>query len=244
MFWFAPLFVTPIYYLMIVYVLAAVLPAIFLMRYVYKQDRIEREPPYLLRNLAWKGVQAALVSIVLEMLGEAILNRLVAPDNPRYVWLLAFLVVAVVEEGTKFFFLYRRTWNDPNFNYRYDAIVYAVFVSLGFAAFENVKYVFGYGLSVALSRAILAIPGHMGFAVFMGIFYGRAKLRADWGDSVGSKFNLALGYLAAVLLHGIYDTCCMVGTSQSTLVFVLFVIAMYLAVFFLIRHESRTDAPV
>ena len=78
----------------------------------------------------------------------------------------------------------------------------------------------------------------------MGIFYGRAKLRSDWGDSFGCKLNLVLGYLAAVLLHGIYDTCCMVGTSQSMLIFVVFVIAMYLSVFFLIRHESRTDAPV
>lgn len=64
--------------------------------------------------------------------------------------LLAFLVVAVVEEGTKFFFLHQKTWHSPYFNYRYDAIVYAVFVSLGFAAFENVKYIFNYGLSVAL----------------------------------------------------------------------------------------------
>ena len=244
MIFFAPLFAVPIYSLMAIYVLAAVLPAFFLMRYVYRQDRIEREPAYLLGNLVWRGVLAALVSIVLEMLGRSILNALVSPDNPLYVMLLAFLVVAAVEEGTKFFFLYRRTWRDPNFNFRYDAILYAVFVSLGFAAFENIKYVFNYGLSVALMRAILAVPGHMGFAVFMGIFYGRAKLRADWGDPLGCKLNLILGYLAAVLLHGVYDACCMTGTSRSTAVFVIFVVAMYLAVFLLIRHESRTDAPV
>lgn len=244
MFFFAPFFVAPIYELMIVYVLAAVLPAIFLMRYVYRQDQIEREPLSLLGNLAWRGVLAALASIVLEMLGQSILNSMVAPDNPKYVVLLAFLVVAVVEEGTKFFFLYRRTWREPNFNYRYDAIVYAVFVSLGFAAFENVKYVFNYGLSVALTRAILAIPGHMSFAVFMGVFYGRAKLCDDSGDRSGCRWNLALGYLAAVLLHGIYDTCCMSGTYGSTAVFVLFILAMYAAVFLLIRHESKTDAPV
>ena len=52
MFFFAPLFAVPFYSLMIIYVLAAVLPAILLMRYVYRQDRIEREPAYLLGNLA------------------------------------------------------------------------------------------------------------------------------------------------------------------------------------------------
>lgn len=243
MFFFAPLIAVPVLYL-VIYVLAAVVPAVVLMRYVYRQDRVEREPPRLLGGLALRGVYAALAAIVLETLGQSVLNALVSRDNPRHVVLTAFLVVAVVEEGTKFFFLYRRTWRDPNFNYRFDAIVYAVFVSLGFAAFENVKYVFSYGLSVALPRAILAIPGHMGFAVFMGWFYGRAKLRSDLGDGLGARVNLALGYLAAVFLHGMYDTCCMTGTARSTLVFAAVVAVLYLAVFRLIRREARNDTPV
>ena len=229
---------------MIIYILAAIIPAILLMQYVYKQDRVEKEPPGLLASLAFRGVLAALVSIILELLGESILNALVAPDNPKHIILLAFLVVAAVEEGSKFFFLYRRTWHDPNFNFRYDAIVYAVFVSLGFAAFENVKYVFNYGLSVALPRAILAIPGHTGFAVFMGVFYGRAKLCSNYGNRFGCILNLILGCLAAVVLYGVYDTCCMSGTTQSTLVLVVFVLVMYLAVYLLIKHESKTDAPI
>ena len=244
MFFFAPLFAMPFYTLMILYVLAAVLPAIFLMRYVYRQDHIEKEPRYLLASLVLRGVAAALAAIVLEILAKALLDAWVAPTNPKYTILLAFLGVAAVEEGTKFFFLYRRTWRDPNFNFRYDAILYAVFVSLGFAAFENVKYIFNFGLSIALSRAILAVPGHMGFAVFMGIFYGRAKLRFDCGDRNGCRGNLVLSYLAPVLLHGVYDSCCMSGTTQSTLIFILFVIVMYISVFALIKHESRTDTPV
>lgn len=243
MFFFAPL-IAPVYSLLIIYVLAAVIPAAILMRYIYKKDRIEREPPWLLGSLVLLGVAAALVAIVLEILGQSILDSLVSVNNPKYILLLAFLVVAAVKEGTKFFFLYRRTWRDPNFNYRFDAIVYAVFVSLGFAAFENIKYVFNYGLSVALPRALLAIPGHMGFAVFMGFFYARAKLCFTFGDRSGCKLNLILGYLAAVFLHGVYDTCCMTGTTRSTLIFVVFVLAMYLAVYFLIKHEAKTDAPV
>ena len=244
MFYFPLFWVSPVFYLMAIYVLAAVLPAVFLMRYVYKQDKIEREPIPLLVGLIGMGIWAALAAIVLEMLGQSVLNALVDPENPIYVYLMAFLVVAAVEEGTKFFFLYRRTWRDPNFNYRFDAILYAVFVSLGFAAFENVKYVFSYGLSVALPRAILAVPGHMGFAVFMGIFYGRAKRCADWGRRLGCKGNLALSFLFPVALHGVYDSCCMMGTNRSTLVFVIFVAVMYLLVYWLIRRESRTDAPV
>lgn len=244
MFFFAPVMPDLIFSVLAVYVLAAVLPAIFLMRYVYRQDQIEPEPVGLLASLVWKGVLAALAAIVLEFIGQTVLQGLVSEDNPNYVYYLAFLVVAAVEEGTKLFFLYRRTWKEPDFNYRFDAIVYAVFVSLGFAAFENVKYVLSYGLSVALPRAILAVPGHMGFAVFMGIFYGRAKRCADWGNRFGCKINLILSYLFPVALHGVYDSCCMTGTNRSTLVFVIFVLVMYLLVFRLIRHESRTDTPI
>lgn len=228
----------------IIYLLAAVLPAIILLVYIYNQDTVDKEPPNLLFSLIWMGVLAALLSIVLESVGTAILDSLVSTDNPVYVIFLAFLVVAVVEEGTKFFLLNRRTWRDPNFNYRFDAIVYAVFVSLGFAAFENIGYVFGYGITVAPTRALLAIPGHMSFAVFMGYFYGRAKLYADNGDQEKARLNKWVGYLSAVFLHGFYDSCAMIGTAGSTIVFVVFIILMYIAVFRMIKSESRTDAPV
>ena len=119
-----------------------------------------------------------------------------------------------------------------------------MFVSLGFAAYENIQYVMSYGLSVALPRALLAVPGHMGFAVFMGVFYGRAKLRFDLGDKPGCKANLRAGYLIAVFLHGLYDACAMSGTALATVAFVVFVVVMYLVVFRLIRRESLQDTPV
>ena len=121
------------------YTLAAVLPAAVLLIYVYQHDRVEREPTGLLLSLLWKGVLAALCSIVLETIGQVVLGWLVTPGTLLHTVLTAFLVVAAVEEGTKFFFLKQRTWYDYNFNYRFDAIVYAVFVSLGFAAFENIN---------------------------------------------------------------------------------------------------------
>ena len=228
----------------VIYILAAILPALILLVYIYNQDTVEKEPPQLLFRLLLMGVVAGLLSIVLEEIGTVVLNSLVSQENPAYVIFLAFLVVAVVEEGTKFFLLNRTTWRNPNFNYRFDAIVYAVFVSLGFAAFENIGYVFGYGLTVAPSRALLAIPGHMSFAVFMGYFYGRAKLDSTYGDEEKARLNKWLGYLSAVFLHGFYDSCAMIGSAAATIVFVVFIIAMYIVVYRLIKSESRTDAPV
>ena len=237
-------FIMPMLPILAVYILAAVLPAIILLRYIYKHDTVEKEPPGLLLLLLFMGVLAALCATVLEAVFQTVLDLLVDPGSPAYTTLLAFLVVAVVEEGTKFWLLKLRTWYHPAFNYRFDGIVYAVFVSLGFAAYENITYVLHYGLSVALPRALLAVPGHAAFAVVMGAFYGRAKLRDGWGDLVGARRDLWTGYLCAVFLHGFCDTCAMIGTGTSTVVFLVFVALMFLGIFRLVKKESATDAPV
>lgn len=224
--------------------LAALLPAFFLLRFIYRQDQVEKEPPRLLIQLFGLGAVSALCALVLELIANRLLDILVDPSDPKYVYLLAFLVIAAVEEGAKLFFLYNRTWEERHFNYRFDGIVYAVFVSLGFAALENALYILGHGLSVALPRAILAVPGHMGFGVFMGYFYSRARLRKHRRRKRGVRVNLTLGYLSAVFLHGFYDACALKGTTMATALFVAFVVGMYQIVYHLIRREAETDVPV
>ncbi len=242
MYFFMPF--TPYLRVIVIYVLAAIVPAVFLMRYIYNRDTVEREPGSLLRSLALQGVFAALAAIVLESIGETVLDLAIPQDSPAYTVVLAFLVVACAEEGAKLFFLRRRTWNDPSFSHLFDGVVYSAFVSLGFAAFENVKYVFSYGLGVAVPRALLAIPGHLGFSVFMGVFYGRARLCANRGDAAGAGRNMRLAFLSAVFLHGFYDACAMIGTGLASLLFYVFVAVMYVVVYRTIRRESREDRPV
>ncbi len=228
----------------LIYVLAAVLPAFFLLRYVYRHDTVEKEPFPLLLSLLCMGCLAALCAAVFETLAERLLAALVSPSGPVYTVLLAFLVVAVAEEGAKLLFLKLRTWRHPAFNYRFDGVVYAVFVSLGFAALENIQYVVNYGLSVALPRALLAIPGHMSFAVFLGVYYGRARLLENRGDRTGARRRLRTGWLFAVFLHGFYDACAMIGTTLSSAVFLVFVILLFFAAFRTLKRESATDAPI
>lgn len=235
--------IQPAMWVLAIHVLAAVIPAVVLLRYVYRHDTVEKEPPMLLLSLLLMGIAAALASGILERIAQTVLDILVTPGSPIYSILLAFFVVAVVEEGTKFLLLKWRSWEHPAFNYRFDGIVYAVFVSLGFAAYENILYVFHYGLSVALPRALLAIPGHMSFAVAMGIFYGRAKYCWARGNDTGARWNLTVGYVIAVFLHGFYDACAMIGTGLATLLFVVFVAAMFFCVYRTLKRESVRDMP-
>lgn len=223
-----------------IYIAAAIIPAVVLMKYVYKMDKIEKEPGYMLRKVILGGVLAAFASMVLETVGDGLLGIVISPEDPFFQVASAYLVVAVVEEGTKLYFMKRVTWKDYNFDYVFDGIVYSVFASLGFAALENVMYVFSYGLSVAIPRAILSIPGHMCFAVFMGSYYGHAKYKERQGDGAAAKINIWLGYIAAVILHGFYD-CCLMCEDGNILVFIVFVILMYIAAHKLVVTGSKND---
>ena len=231
-------------YIIGIYILAALLPAMILLLYVYRHDTVEKEPPFLLLTLLVLGVLSAVCASVLEGIFQRILAWLVEPGTVFYVILFAFLVVAMVEEGMKFFFLKLRTWNHPAFNYRFDGIIYAVFVSLGFAGFENILYVLQYGLSVALPRALLAVPGHLSFAVFMGIFYGRAKVCENQGRERRARSRLWMAYIWPVFLHGFYDACAMIGGRTATVVFLVFVAWMFLFVWHGLKKKSAADAPV
>lgn len=229
-----------------IYLAAALIPPIFLLRFIYKQDKIEKEPIGLLLLLLVGGLISTFFASILEELGQKLLLNVLSlsPYSVIYHVLFAFLVVALAEEGCKLIFLYLFSWKRKAFNFVFDAVVYAVFVSLGFAALENVLYVFQGGLSVAASRAVLSIPGHLGFSIFMGVFYGRAKLCEVYGNRAGKKKNLWLALLYSVLVHGFYDACLMVGGTIPTIIFLVFVVVMYIYVFRLIKSAAFFDRPL
>ena len=83
-----------------VYLFAAVLPAVFLLTYIYREDTIEKEPAPLLWGLLLMGVLAALVSIVIEELIDGYLVTILDNKSAAYSIVSAFLGVAAVEEGT------------------------------------------------------------------------------------------------------------------------------------------------
>lgn len=141
------------------YIFAAILPAVIIMVYLYNKDPVEKEPLKLLLSLIGLGVASSLIAMVLEIILEPLLTFIVQDDSPYFTTILSFTVIAFSEEGAKLLMLRIRTWEDPNFNYRFDSIVYAAYVSLGFAAFENILYVFQYGIGIAPLRAVFSIQG-------------------------------------------------------------------------------------
>ena len=136
----------------------ALLPAVVLVVYIYRKDRTDKEPPALLAKLLGYGALSCLPAIVVELILSAVIERLNVRNVYLGYFLEAFVVAGLTEETCKFLFL-RTTWRSPAFDYQFDAIVYAVMVALGFAAFENVKYVYSYGFATGLVRAVTAAAG-------------------------------------------------------------------------------------
>ena len=220
---------------------AAVIPAVLLLIYVYKADRLEKESPRLLWRLVVAGVLSALIAMVLEKVFSLLLNLTVPETSAAYNVILYFVIVAFSEEGAKYFMLWRRTWKSPEFNCQYDGIIYSVFVSLGFAIWENISYVLMFGFTTAIVRAVTAIPGHACFGVFMGIFYSIARKYMNNGDKSVSMLFKVLAVVVPALLHGTYDYIATTENTGNSWYFIVFVAILFITSFFLVRKMSKDD---
>ena len=87
----------------------------------------------------------------------------------------AFVVAGFTEELMKYLAFYFFFWQERNFNEKFDGIIYAVYISLGFAAVENILYVFSGGMGVGFVRAFTAVPAHALFGISMGYYFGLAR---------------------------------------------------------------------
>lgn len=230
-----------LFYVNPILIAAAVIPAIVLLVKVYKADRLEKESPAMLLSLVLYGIIATALAMAAERLGMFLLARIAEPGSVLYRAILYFGIVAFAEEGAKYILLKRRTWYANEFNCQFDGVVYAVCVSLGFALWENIGYVMQYGLSTALVRAVTAVPGHACFGVFMGVFYGLAKRYDRAGKEGRSGFFRKLSLLAPALLHGCYDFIASDDDTEHALYFLVFVAALFVVAFLLVRKMSRED---
>lgn len=160
---------------MTILLLAALLPPLFLMIKIYKLDKVEKEPGGLIVKLLIFGVLTTVPAAFLEGFLISLVGGVISPKTTLFILVENFFCVGLVEEGVKYFALKKGSWNHPAFNYTFDGIVYAVAVSIGFAAAENVLYVMEYGMATAGVRAVTSIPGHCIFAIYMGISFSLAK---------------------------------------------------------------------
>ena len=185
---------------------AALLPAIFLWYYIWKQDPQPEPTSWLLKAVLYGAAICIPVALVETLIDNAIFGG--EPSTLIGTTIQAFFVAALPEESFKLLALWLVLRKNPFFDEHFDGIVYAVCVGLGFAAIENVAYVVSEEenwLGVAIARALLAVPGHYAFAVLMGYYYSLYHF-------VGHSPKVAACILLVpVAAHGVYDALAMSG---------------------------------
>ena len=208
----------------------ALLPIILICLYIYSKDK-NKEPVGLLIKLFLLGIISCFVTLALTDAFASLFPRINTNTTEMSfieVLFYAFFIVALTEEISKWLMVYFMGYKDKEFNELYDIIVYSVFVSLGFACFENVLYVVPSGnLLTGILRAVVSVPGHACDAIAMGYFLSIAKIYHTKGQKELEKKNIYLSIIIPSILHGIYDYCLMSNIDILLLVFILFIILLY-----------------
>ena len=221
--------------MIIILLFLAILPTLIMGTIIYKNDKIEKESPGLLVALGVAGLGSVIVTLVLSAV-SAFIHPVFAADHttldPISLAVAVFIGIALIEEFSKWIFVYVIAWKNREFNHVYDAIVYCVFVSLGFATLENILYVFSTtsvaeSLSIALTRMIFSVPGHAFLGVMMGYYLGLAKLTNVHGIKDKSTKNLILSILIPTIAHGFFDYLLMLGTDFAFILFLGFVVTLF-----------------
>jgi RsiW-degrading membrane proteinase PrsW (M82 family) len=193
---------------MLILLLSAVAPALLIMYLVYRHD-LEKEPIRMLVIAFAGGVLSVFVSLLFSTPLSSLTSMM--PSALIRSFYDAFFLAAIPEELAKWLIFYWLIRKAKDFDQYYDGILYAIFISMGFALVENVLYVFQGGFSVAILRAVLSVPGHMLFAIPMGYYLSLSKFEQG---------NLAIkhqwySFLIPVLLHGTFDFILMYAHAKS-----------------------------
>lgn len=179
-------------------IFVSIFPVVFILLYIYYRDKYEKEPFGLLIKAFFGGVLSAIATLLVMSPASLYFPELEGVSSNAF--LMAFAGAAIPEEIFKFLFLYIIIWKNQNFNEYYDGIVYAVFVSLGFACLENILYVTQNGLGVGLMRGIISVPAHALDGVIMGYFFSLARFMP-----ARKMEYLFKSLFYAILAHGIFD---------------------------------------
>ena len=188
--------------------ISALTPVVVLLWYIYRKDKVLPEPAECLLKAFGFGVLSAFLSFVFSVPVSFLLGMEIDANTYSSIskaFADAFILAAIPEELAKLIMLWLLLRKNPHFDERFDGIVYAVCIGMGFAGIENVMYLIG-GLEdgswigTGIVRALFAVPAHFLFAVLMGYYYSIYQFGIDRSAKIK-----VLVLAAPIIAHGIYD---------------------------------------
>lgn len=205
-------------------------------------DRWEPEPPRLLiMAFLWGASVAVLLSVLLEQMIEQTFGT--GGEKP------SFLTVAVgaplVEEAAKalFLLLMMTGRRRHELNTLTDCLVYAGLTALGFAWVENIFYIASAetvqeSLAVAAMRLGFSPFAHPLFTTMTGIGVYYALKQRSRAAQLG---YVLLGYLGAVVMHGLWNGSALFGFKTYLGVYALWMMPVFALAIILALASRRRE---
>ncbi|GBD87842.1 protease PrsW [bacterium BMS3Abin03] len=213
--------------------LAAIIPMVAYLIFIWWFDRYNREPfKLVLQNYLWGSIGAIIFAFLGGAIFSSILLRFVTSEA-QLEYLGTVIIAPVVEEFTKGMFLLITVTN-RKFDNMTDGIVYGGAIGLGFGMTENFLYFISYGTSVpnwiaiVIIRTLFSAVMHCVATATFGAFLGYAKFK-----NLSYKiFFPIIGITLAILIHFSWNF--MVSYKSTAILgfmFMLITIIIFIAVF-------------
>ena len=183
----------------------AFLPPVAWLLIYLREDR-HPEPAYLIVLTFFGGIAAAILGLLAE---QALLFKI----DPAKQFLIFFGAVALIEEYAKYLSVKLLALQRADFNEPIDAMIYMVTAGLGFAAVENILFLF---IQVYDSRVLLGENILAGVQLSAARFVGANLLHALASAIVGyflarawfhplRRHMILAGVLLAAVLHAAFN---------------------------------------
>ena len=213
--------------------IASIAPAVIIMYLIFRHDTV-KEPLTMLAKALFGGVLSIAITLIITypILGIE-LN-----SGAMKSFFDAFFKAGIPEEFSKWLIFYWLIRKAKDFDQYYDGILYAIFISMGFALVENILYVFENGMGTAIVRSIISVPGHMLFAIPMGYFLSISRFESG----TSARFHVFLSLAIPILLHGTFDFILMYSGAKGAVnsgLAVLLLLAFVIFDIFMWRYGLR-----
>ena len=220
-------------------ILIAALPVVLICMYVYKKD-VEKEPKSLLGKLMLWGVFSIIPVVIVELILDNFF-KVSGNEGILKIFLYCFVGIGLIEETAKWIISYKVVYKDKEFNESYDAIVYSVFTSLGFALVENILYVLSNGVLTGLLRAFTSVPAHTCTGILMGYYLGLSKISEIKNEKGLSNKYMLFSLLIPAAIHTMYDSLAFSKASNSFEEFIIFTAFLYVISIIIIKRVSKNN---
>lgn len=207
-------------YKILLYIIFGVLPSLTWLFYYLSKDLHPEPKKTILRMFLW-GVLVT-IPVFFVQVGLTTLFDLSPKTTPLTYW---FLVIAFTEEFFRYLIVRFKVQNTQDIDEPLDIMLYMVVVALGFAALENILYLFNPNTALSFQELLQSTllvslvrfagatflhtlcSGVIGYFMAIGFYHSKK-----------SFYYIVLGITFATLLHGLYDLSIMNAEGYDALI--------------------------